>query len=243
MRARTGRRQARLLVASLTVTMVLLFVGSGVAYGLATDSAPRVDGEHGMRGWYSTRGLGVGAATTASFLVPKFDAGDCGPTDEAWVERRVYRDTQDGNFYVQIWTHCTSGRITAGGWWVEGGPIKGHLPEMSPGDRLTVTSVGSSGETRISVHNLDRGWVEDSTSPSAPSRRGYTVFANHVWDGSLPFLEHASFKRLKIDGRPFGEYEPKSSEGDCSHTSPLRHGTSFHVTYDCSPVRNAKPVG
>ena len=84
------------------------------------------------------------------------------------------------------------------------------------------------------MHNLDRGWVEEITSPSAPSGGGYAVFANNVWDGSLPFLEHTSFKRLKIDSRPFGEYEPERFEGDCTRVSPLRRqGTSFRVTHVC----------
>ena len=229
MGAGTVRKPRRLLVASLTAAVVLPFVGSGVAYGLPTDSAPRVDGQ-GMRGWYHVRGLGVTATTTASFLVPNFDPADCGPTDSAWVERRVYRDTQVQSVNVQIWTTCDNSR----GWWVEDGAPQGVLPELSPGERLTVTTEGSRHETRITVHNLDRGWVDERTWPSPPSRGGYTVFANHVWDGDLPFLEHASFTRLKIDGRPFSEYEPKRSAGDCSRVSPLRRqGTSFRVTHVC----------
>ena len=43
----------------------------------------------------------VRAITTAKFAVPRFDAADCGPTDAAWADRRVYRDTQANEFYVQ----------------------------------------------------------------------------------------------------------------------------------------------
>ena len=244
MRARTVRKHWRVLVGSLTATMVLPFVGSGVAYGLPTETgrlsaasqltqtAPRADAEHGMRGGYEAKGLRARATTTATFLVPEFDATDCGPTDEAWADRRVYRGTHDGEFYVQIWTHCTSGRLTAGGWWMGG---SGELfPAMSPGERLTVTSEGSRRETRLSVHNLDRGWVAEMTAPSAPG--GSTaLLANNQYDGDLPFLERTWFKRLRIDGRAFGEYAPKRFESECTRVSPLRHGTSFRVTQFCAP--------
>ena len=244
MRARTVRKQWRAFVAGLTATLVLPFVGSGVAYGLPTETgrlsaasqltetAPRADAEHGMRGGYIAKGLRARASTRATFLVPEFDATDCGPTDEAWADRRVYRQLQDAEFYVQIWTHCTSGSLTAGGWWRGGsGEV---FPEMSPGDRLTVTSEGSRHETRLSVHNLDRGWVAEMTAPSAPGG-STTLLANNQWDGDLPNLERTWFKRLRIDGRAFGEYATKRFKVECTRVSPLRQGTSFRVTNVCTP--------
>ena len=248
MRARTVRKQRRVLVASLTATMVLPFVGGGVAYSLPTETgrfsaasqltetAPRADAEHGMRGGnrggYRAEGLRTRATTTATFLVPKFEATDCGPTDEAWADRRVYRHTQADEFYVQIWTHCTSGRLTAGGWWI-GGSSR-FLPEMSPGERLTVTSEGSRRETRLSVHNLDRGWVAEMKAPSAPDGN-FALLANNQYDGDLPFLERTWFKRLRIDHRAFGEFAPERFETECTRVSPLREGTSFSVTQVCAP--------
>ena len=228
MGAGTVRKPWRVLVASLTAAMILPFVGSGVAYGLPTDSASRVDGDHGMRGAYSVRGLGVTATTTASFLVPNFDPADCGPTDSAWVERRVYRHTQVQSVNVQIWTTCDNSR----GWWVEDGAPQGVPSRTAP--RGAIDRDNGGLEPRDADHGaqLDRGWVDERTWPSPPTRGGYTVFANHVWDGDLPFLEHASFTRLQIDGRPLGEYDTRAFRGRLLANEPApagRHVVPGHL--------------
>lgn len=231
MRARTVRTQWRAVVASLTATMVLPFVGSGVSYGLPTEPGRL---STAMSGGYHAEHFPARATTTATFLVPEFDATDCGPTDEAWAHRFLARALQEGSsLVVQIWTHCSEGRLRSGGWMRDGSRTL-NTPELSPGERVTVTTEGSRVETRLSVHNLDRDWIADITSESGP-KGGITVVAEHVWDGDEPILERASFKRLKIDGRPFGEYDTERTELGCTRVSPLRQGTSFRVTHTCAP--------